>query len=139
MSKNYVPSEKEEYMNFNQLEYFKDQLLKWKDELMKEDQDIVDHIKEEKLDEPDVADNASIEIDIVVESQVQDSHGKLIEKIDNSLAQIENNTYGYCVKCGNPVGLKRLKARPVANLCIEGQECHEREKDIAAMATKSRK
>jgi DnaK suppressor protein len=124
---NYVPSEKEEYMNPKQLEYFKRKLLTWKDELAKEAQATIDHLKEETLNEPDLIDKASAEIETASELRTRDRYRKLINKIDHALRRIENKTYGYCEETGEEIGLRRLEARPVATLCIDAQERHEKQ------------
>ena len=130
LNENYTPSDKEEYMNAKQLEYFKKKLLTWKNELMEETKVTLDHLKEEKLDEPDFVDNASIETDIETEVQIQDNHSKLIKKIDAALERIENKTYGYCEEYGEPIGLERLKASPIATLCRDAQERYEKQKNV---------
>ena len=127
LDKNYIPSEKEKYMNPKQLEYFKNKLLMWKEKLIKEAQETMDHLKEEKLNESDIIDKAAVEIETASELRTRDRYRKLINKIDHALERIENKTYGYCEDTGEPIGLKRLEARPVATLCIEAQERHERE------------
>jgi DnaK suppressor protein len=124
---NYVPSEKEEYMNPKQLEYFKRRLLSWKDELAREAQATIDHLKEETLNEPDLIDKASAEIETASELRTRDRYRKLINKIDHALRRIENKTYGYCEDTGEEIGLRRLEARPVATLCIDAQERHEKQ------------
>jgi DnaK suppressor protein len=124
---NYVPSEKEEYMNPKHLEYFKRRLLSWKDELAREAQATIDHLKEESLNEPDLIDKASAEIETASELRTRDRYRKLINKIDHALRRIENKTYGYCEETGEEIGLRRLEARPVATLCIDAQERHEKQ------------
>lgn len=127
IEKDYIPSEKEEYMNPKQLEYFKQKLLVWKEELVKDAQATLDHLKEEQLNEPDPIDKASAEMDTASELRTRDRHRKLINKIDHALRRIDNKTYGYCEDTGEEIGLKRLEARPVATLCIEAQERHEKQ------------
>lgn len=126
LDKNYVLSEKEKYMNANQLEYFKRKLLKWKEELIQEAQETMNHLKEETLNEPDIIDKASAEIETASELRTRDRYRKLINKIDHALDRIANKTYGYCEDTGEPIGIKRLEARPVATLCIDAQERHEK-------------
>jgi DnaK suppressor protein len=121
----YKPSEKEEYMNPMQLEYFKLKLLSWKDELLSESRETLNHLKEENWHEADLNDRASIETDTTIELRTRDRYRKLIDKIDSAIKRIENKEYGYCEETGEEIGLKRLMARPVATLCIEAQERHE--------------
>ena len=129
---NYKPSEKEEYMNEMQLEYFKEKLLAWRSELMKESETTLQDLKETNLNEADPNDRASSETDQSLELRTRDRMHKLIKKINQALDRIENGTYGYCEETGEPIGLARLEARPVATLSIEAQERHERkEKNFA--------
>jgi DnaK suppressor protein len=122
---NYVPSDKEEYMCDLHLEYFRQKLLNWKKELTLESQDTVDHLKEENWSGPDVNDRASVESGASLELRTRDRYRKLINKIDAAIERIEKDDYGYCEETGEPIGLKRLEARPIATLCIEAQEKHE--------------
>ena len=123
---NYVPSEDEEYMNEKQLEYFRLKLLKWKDELVEETKETIGNLKEENLSIPDPNDRASAETNRSFELRTRDRMRKLINKIDSTLKKIEDGSYGYCEETEEPIGLKRLEARPIASLCIEAQERHER-------------
>lgn len=125
-AKGYKPSEKEEYMNKNQLEYFRQKLLKWRDELLAESQETINNLKEENWREPDLADRASLETDAAVELRTRNRYLKLIGKIDAALERIANGEFGYCEETGEPIGLKRLEARPVATMTIEAQERHEK-------------
>jgi len=130
LENNYEPSEKEEYMNPKHIEFFKRQLLEWKKELIKEAQETLDHLKAEKLNEPDPTDRAMAEIEAASELRSRDRYRKLIVKIDHALERIEDGTYGYCEETGEPIGLRRLRARPVATFCIEAQERHEKHKKL---------
>lgn len=121
----YTPSKKEEYMNPKHLEYFKQKLLTWKQQLIAEAQETMSHLKEDKLNEPDPGDRATAEIETAAELRTRDRYRKLINKIDNALAKIEDKSYGFCEETGDPIGLGRLEARPIATLCIEAQEKHE--------------
>ncbi len=123
---NYKPSEKEDYMSPMQLEYFRLKLLAWRDELIEESRETIDHLKEENWHESDIADRASLETEAGVELRTRNRYLKLIAKIDSALRRIEDGTYGYCEETGDPIGLKRLEARPVATLSIEAQERHEK-------------
>jgi DnaK suppressor protein len=122
---NYVPSEKEEYMCPKHLEYFKQKLNAWKQELIHEAHQTMSHLKEDKLNEPDPSDRAMAETETAFELRSRGRYRKLITKIDHTLERIENGNYGYCEETGEPIGLRRLEARPVATLCIEAQEKHE--------------
>ncbi len=126
MTKNYKPSEKEEYMCKAHLDYFRQKLLAWREELLAESQETINNLKEENWREPDLADRASLETDAAVELRTRNRYLKLIGKIDAALGRIEDGSYGYCEETGDPIGLKRLEARPVATLTIEAQERHER-------------
>jgi DnaK suppressor protein len=125
LPKGYKPSEKEEYMNSSQLEYFKQKLTTWKDELLNESRETLDHLREENWHEPDVNDRASVETETSLELRTRDRYRKLIDKIDSALRRIENGKYGYCDETGDEIGIKRLEARPIATLTIEAQERHE--------------
>ncbi len=128
----YKPSAKEEYMNDMQLAYFKQKLLDWRTELMKGSENTLQDLKETNLNEADANDRASSESDQSLELRTRDRARKLIKKINQALDRIEAGTYGYCEETGEPIGLKRLEARPVATLSIEAQERHERkEKNFA--------
>lgn len=123
---NYRPSEDEEFMNPLQREYFRQKLLRWRAELLSESTGTLQHLKEESLAEPDVADRATLETDRFTELRTRDRERKLISKIDEALQRIEDGTYGYCEETDEPIGVKRLDARPIATLSLEAQERHER-------------
>ncbi|MBQ9738923.1 MAG: RNA polymerase-binding protein DksA [Alphaproteobacteria bacterium] len=129
---NYKPSAKEEYMCDKHLEYFRQKLLNWRTELVKESSDTLQDLKETNLNEPDLNDRASNEADQYLELRTRDRMRKLIKKINQALDRIENGTYGYCEETGEPIGLGRLEARPVTTLCIEAQERHERKEKTQA-------
>ena len=122
----YRPLEKEPFMNPMQLEYFRQKLLRWRAELLQESNETLQHLQEESLSEPDVADRASLETDRALELRTRDRERKLISKIDEALKRIEDGTYGYCEETAEPISLRRLEARPIATLSIEAQERHER-------------
>jgi DnaK suppressor protein len=122
----FKPSDKEAYMNGLQLEYFRQKLLKWREELLAESRETLDHLHEENWHQADIADRASLETEAGVELRTRNRYLKLIAKIDAAIARIESGEYGYCEETGEPIGLKRLEARPVATLSIEAQERHER-------------
>ena len=123
---NYRPSEDEEFMNPVQLEYFRQKLLRWRAELLAESSETLQHLKEESLSEPDIADRATLETDRFTELRTRDRERKLISKIDEALQRIEDGTYGYCEETDEPIGVRRLDARPIATLSLEAQERHER-------------
>ena len=113
-------------MNPMQLEYFRQKLLRWRVELLQESNETLQHLQEESLSEPDIADRASLETDRALELRTRDRERKLISKIDEALKRIEEGTYGYCEETAEPIALRRLEARPIATLSIEAQERHER-------------
>lgn len=122
----YQPSEDEEYMNEQQLEYFRQKLQAWKQELLAESRETMEHLREENWREPDISDRASLETEAELELKTRNRYFKLINKIEMALRRIDDGTYGYCEETGEPIGLRRLEARPVATLCIEAQERHEK-------------
>jgi DnaK suppressor protein len=126
----YRPSEDEEFMNERQLEYFKKKLLTWKDEILRESRETVTHLQAETENHPDLADRATSETDRALELRTRDRQRKLISKIDEALRRIEDGSYGYCEETGEPIGLARLEARPVATLSLEAQERHERRERV---------
>lgn len=123
---NYKPSENETYMSKTQLDYFREKLVKWREDLQKESVETLHHMQEESLNEPDVNDRASSETDRSLELRTRDRERKLILKINEALERIEDGTYGFCEETGVPIGIARLEARPIATLCLEAQELHER-------------
>ena len=127
MTKAYKPSENEEYMNKKQLEYFRKKLLAWREELLTESQETIAHLKEENWQEPDMSDRASLETEAGVELRTRNRYLKLIGKIDAALKRIAEGEYGYCEETGDPIGLKRLEARPIATMKVEAQERHEKQ------------
>ncbi len=122
----YKPTLSEDYMNSLQLEYFRLKLLAWRKELMDESRETLDHLHEENWHQADIADRASLETEAGVELRTRNRYLKLISKIDAAIRRIEDGDYGYCEESGEPIGLKRLEARPVATLSIEAQERHEK-------------
>lgn len=122
----YRPSDKEPFMNPRQLEYFRRKLHVWRVELLKESEITLESLQEGGLQEPDLADRASAEMERALELRTRDRARKLIAKIDSALQRIEDGSYGFCEETGEPIGLKRLEARPIATLSVEAQERHER-------------
>jgi len=122
----YKPLASEEYMNSLQQEYFRQKLLAWRKELMDESRETLDHLHEENWHQADIADRAALETEAGVELRTRNRYLKLVSKIDQAISRIEQGEYGYCEETGEPIGLKRLEARPVATLSIEAQERHEK-------------
>ncbi len=122
----YNPTKKEPFMNNQMREYFRQKLLVWRDELLSESNDTLQHLQEGGNLEPDIADRASIETDRSLELRTRDRARKLIVKIDEALERIEKGSYGYCLETSEPITLSRLEARPIATLSVEAQERHER-------------
>jgi DnaK suppressor protein len=126
----YHPSEDEPFMNERQLEYFKTKLQNWKEDILRESRETVTHLQLETENHPDLADRASSETDRALELRTRDRQRKLISKIDEALRRIEEGVYGYCEETGEPIGLARLSARPIATLSLEAQERHERRERV---------
>ena len=127
LSPDYTPSEDEEFMNPMQMEYFRQMLLNWRSELIQEAGETLNPLNSGNLQQPDMADRASLETDHQLELRTRDRERKLIIKIDEALSRIENGSYGFCQDTDEPIGLKRLMARPIAVLSLEAQERHERQ------------
>lgn len=126
----YRPTDKEPFMNERQREYFRLKLLNWREDILKEAKETLQHLQDESQNHPDLADRASSETDRAIELRARDRQRKLIAKIDAALQRIEDGTYGYCEETGEPITLKRLEARPIATLSIEAQERHERRERV---------
>lgn len=126
----YRPSDDEPFMNERQLEYFKQKLLDWKEDILRESRETVSHLQKETENHADLADRASSETDRSLELRTRDRQRKLISKIDEALRRIEEGNYGYCEETGEPIGLARLEARPIATLSVEAQERHERRERV---------
>lgn len=123
---NYKPTEKEPYMNPQMLEYFRQKLSKWRAELLTESSDTLESLNDGGMQEPDIADRATAETDRALEFRTRDRERKLINKIDEALQRIEANEFGWCDETGEPIGIRRLEARPIATMTVEAQERHER-------------
>jgi DnaK suppressor protein len=117
-------------MNERQREYFRAKLLSWREDILKEAKETLQHLQEENQNHPDIADRASSETDRAIELRARDRHRKLIAKIDEALTRIDDGTYGYCEETGEPISLRRLEARPIATLSVEAQERHERRERV---------
>ncbi len=122
----YHPSDEEEFMNPLQVEYFRQKLLRWRAELLADSTGTLRHLQEESLLKPDLTDRASLETERAIELRTRDRERKLISKIDAALQRIDTGTYGFCEETDQPIGIRRLEARPIATLTIEAQERHER-------------
>jgi DnaK suppressor protein len=129
-TKKYQPSDKEPFMNEKQREYFREKLLAWKEDIIKEARETLQHLQDENVNHPDLADRASSETDRAIELRARDRQRKLTAKIDAALARLDDGTYGFCEETGEPISLKRLEARPIATLSIEAQERHERRERV---------
>ena len=127
ITRNYRPTSKEKFMNSKMKEYFKLKLMTWKKDLLKESSQTLKKLqKEENSPTPDLTDRATEEIERSFELRTRDRERKLINKINEALKRIDDGSYGYCEETGEPIGIKRLEARPVATLSLEAQEMHEK-------------
>ncbi len=126
LPKNYKPTQKEKFMNAKMKEYFRQKLVSWKKDLLKESSQTLNNLQNESEAKPDITDRASEEIDRSFELRTRDRERKLINKIDAALQRIADGSYGYCDETGDPISIKRLEARPVATLSLEAQEMHEK-------------
>ena len=133
MSKKYIPNEKEKYMSAKQKMYFKTRLIEWKNEIIESNNKSL-YLSEvdQEISSPDIIDQASSQTEKTVEMRTLNRQRKLLTKIDQAIKKIKNDTYGYCDETGEPIGIKRLIARPIATLSIEAQEKHERNEKIFA-------
>ena len=123
---NYKPSENEDFMNPNQVEYFRQKLLRWRSELLDEANQTIANLSTESLHRPDQMDRAQIESNAALDLRTRDRERKLLQKIEAALRRIEDGSYGYCEETGEPISLSRLEARPIAALSLHAQEMHER-------------
>ena len=131
MSKKYIPNDKEKYMSSKQKTYFKKRLLDWKNEIIKSsNQNMYLNDVDYEISSPDIIDQASSTAEKAVEMRTLNRQRKLLAKIDQAIKRIQDNTFGYCDDTGEPIGIKRLIARPIATLSIEAQERHEKEEKI---------
>ena len=131
MSKKYIPNEKENYMCAKQKAYFKTRLIEWKNEIIESNNNSL-YLNEvdQEISSPDIIDQASSQTEKTVEMRTLNRQRKLLAKIDQAIEKIKNNTYGYCEETNEPIGIKRLLARPIATLSIEAQEKHEKNEKI---------
>lgn len=126
----YRPTEDEPFMNDRQKEYFRRKLLQWKNDILRESKDTLEQLQEDNHNLPDLTDRASSESEKALELRTRDRQRKLISKIDSALRRIETGDYGYCEETGEPIGIRRLEARPIATLSLEAQERHERSEKV---------
>ena len=122
----YLPEDSETFMNPKQLEYFKIKLISWRDQILKDCSETITDLQDNQV-EADVIDAAAKEADYKLTLRARNRDFKLLKKIDEALLRIDNGSYGYCEETGEPIGVKRLDARPIATLGIEAQERHERD------------
>ena len=133
MTKSYIPNEKEKYMCSKQKTYFKKRLDEWKKEIIKSNnKNLYLEESNHEISSPDVVDQASSQTEKTVEMRTLNRQIKLLSKIDKAIKKVQDNTYGYCEETGEPIGVKRLIARPIATLSIEAQEKHEKNEKIFA-------
>ena len=131
LSTGYRPSANEDFMSEEQLAYFRQKLLDWKESLVRESRDTMAQLKSGPLREADLTDRASSETDWSIELRTRDRQRKLIGKIDAALRRIEDGEYGFCEVTGEPIALARLEARPIATMTVEAQERHERHERVS--------
>ena len=133
MIKKYVPSNKEKYMCEKHKVFFKKKLIEWKNEIIKSNTNtLFSKDVDQEISSPDIIDQASSQAEKTLEMRTVNRQGKLLTKIEKAIKRIDDNTYGYCEDTGEPIGVKRLIARPIATLSIEAQEKHERNEKIFA-------
>jgi RNA polymerase-binding transcription factor len=130
LPEDYRPSEDEPFMNDQQRAYFRRKLLTWRDEILRSTKETLQHLQDDSAQHADIADRATSETERALELRARDRQRKLIAKIDSALERIDDGTYGYCEETGEPIGLKRLDARPIATLSVEAQERHERRERV---------
>ncbi|WP_306119356.1 MULTISPECIES: RNA polymerase-binding protein DksA [unclassified Roseitalea] len=126
----YVPSENEPFMNDRMRAYFREKLIAWKNDLLDESRETLENLARDSSNHPDLADRATSETDRAIELRARDRQRKLIKKIDMAIRRIDDGTYGFCEETGDPIGVKRLDARPIATLSLEAQERHERREKV---------
>ena len=122
----YRPLDNEEFMNPVQIEYFRQRLLRWRADLLRDADGTLASLSQGGIHEADVTDRASVETDRALELRTRDRSRKLVSKIDQALVRIDNGIYGYCEETDEPISLRRLEARPIATMSIKAQERHER-------------
>lgn len=126
----YFPLDDEPFMNEIQVEYFRQKLISWKNELASDSKDTIVSLQDSTRAIPDISDRASEETDRALELRTRDRQRKLVAKIDSALRRIEDGEFGYCEETGDPISLRRLDARPIATMSLEAQERHERREKV---------
>lgn len=126
----YKPSEKQPFMDDRMRGYFRQKLMAWKNDLLRESRETIEHLQSADSHHPDVADRASSETDRAIELRARDRQRKLINKIDAAIRRIDDGSYGFCEETGDPISVARLDARPIATLSLEAQERHERREKV---------
>ena len=126
----YKPSDDEPFMSARQRAYFEKKLLIWKEDIIRSNRATLELLQHDSAQHADIADRATSETDRALELRARDRQRKLVAKIDEALTRIDNGTYGFCEDTGEPIGLKRLDARPIATLSVEAQEQHERRERV---------
>ncbi len=127
---NYRPTEREKFMNSKQQEFFRRRLLGWRDEIVRDTKDTIQDLQDDHGQAPDIADRATTESERSIVLRARDRQRKLVAKIDAALDRIDEGSYGFCDDTGEPIGIRRLEARPIATLSIEAQERHERRERV---------
>lgn len=131
LDRDYAPSEDEEYMSPQQLNYFRVLLLEWKKSILSAAENTLQSLQDGPIREPDLNDRASSETDWGIELRTRDRQRKLIAKIDAALRRIDEGEYGWCEVTGEPIGINRLIARPIATMTVEAQQAHERREKVS--------
>ena len=126
----YFPLNDEPFMNEIQVEYFRQKLISWKNDLVSDSKDTIESLQDSTRAIPDISDRASEETDRALELRTRDRQRKLVAKIDSALRRIEDGEFGYCEETGDPISLRRLDARPIATMSLEAQERHERREKV---------
>ena len=126
----YFPLDDEPFMNEIQVEYFRQKLISWKNDLVSDSKDTIESLQDSTRAIPDISDRASEETDRALELRTRDRQRKLVAKVDSALRRIEDGEFGYCEETGDPISLRRLDARPIATMSLEAQERHERREKV---------
>ncbi len=127
---NYVPTDDEPFMNDRQRAYFRKKLSMWRDDIIQQTRETLAGLHADTSQHADITDRATSETDRALELRARDRQRKLVAKIEAAIERIDNGSYGYCEETGEPIGLKRLDARPIATLSLEAQERHERREKV---------
>jgi DnaK suppressor protein len=130
LSPDYRPSDSEPFMNEMHRQYFRNKLMSWKDDIIKQNRETLQVLHEDNAQHADIADRATSEAERALELRARDRQRKLISKIDAAISRVDDGSYGYCEDTGEPINLKRLDARPIATLSLEAQERHERRERV---------